>query len=59
VELVWNNPKPNRTIDRPAVWEVTRRNGTTTFINTHTVQAVADRDRDDGEEEIFNDYLCF
>ena len=55
MELVWNNPNPNRTIYRPPVWELIRRNGTSRLILAHQIQAVADRTPDPGVKEVFND----
>ena len=43
MKLVWNNPSPNRTVDRPTVWEVFRRDGTSRTIPAHQTRAIADR----------------
>jgi hypothetical protein len=66
MELVWNNPSPNRTVYRPSVWEVIRRNGTSRVIPAHEIQAIADRKLDHRAKEVFNDlqtlfslYSCF
>ena len=66
MELVWNNRSPNRTVYRPAVWEVIRRNGTSRVIPVHEIQSIADRKLDHGVKEVFNDsqallapYFCF
>lgn len=66
MELVWNNPSPNRTIYRAPVWEIIRRNGTGRIISAHEIQAIADRKLDYRAKEVFNDsqvsflaYFCF
>ena len=43
MELVWNNPSPNRTAYRPPVWEVIGRNGVTRLISEDELQAIAER----------------
>jgi hypothetical protein len=66
MELVWNNPSPNRTVYRPPVWEVIRRNGTSKVIPTHEIQAIAVRKLNHRVKEACNDsqalfspYFCF
>jgi hypothetical protein len=46
MELLWNNPNPNRTLHRPPVWQVIRRDGTRRSISDHEVQAIAEREVD-------------
>jgi len=55
MELVWSNPSPNRTVDRPTVWEVFRRNGTSRVIPACEIQAMADRKPDHGVKAVFHD----
>jgi hypothetical protein len=55
MELVWNNPSPNRTVDRPTVWEVFRRDGTSRAILAHDTRAIADRTLELRIKEEFND----
>ena len=66
MELVWNNPNPKRTIYRPPVWELIRRNGTSRLILARQIQAIANRKLDPGVKEVCNDsqtalatYFCF
>jgi hypothetical protein len=66
MELIWNNPSPNQTVYRPAVWEVIRRNGTSRVIPAHEIQAIAERKRNHGVKEVssdlqtlFSPYVCF
>lgn len=66
MELVRNNSNPNRTIYRPPLWEVIRRNRTTRIIPAHEIQAIADRKLDHRVKEGFNNsqsvlvpYICF
>jgi hypothetical protein len=66
VELVWNNPSPNRTVYRSPVWEVIRTNGTRRVIPAHEIQAMADSKPDYGVKEVSSDlqtlsspYFCF
>ena len=55
MKIVWNNPSPNRTFDRPLVWEVSRRNGTSRSIPAHEIQPTAGRKLKHGVKEDFND----
>ena len=63
MELVWNNPNPNRTVYRPALWEVLSRNGTPRLISAHEIQGFAKRKLDSTAKEAFNDlqglFFCF
>lgn len=66
MELVWNNPSPNRTAHRPLVWELLRRNGTSRVISDNEVQAMADRKLVHGANEALTEvqtafaaYFCF
>jgi hypothetical protein len=66
MELVWDNPSPNRTLDRPAIWEVVARDGTTSVISVDEIQAFADRKTSHGVNEIVSGleslaslYFCF
>jgi len=66
MELVWNNPSPDRTVDRPAAWEVIGRDGTKRVFSTDEVQAIADRkiahranDATHGMESLVSLYFCF
>ena len=66
MELIWNNPSPNRTADRPLEWEVISRNGTSTVIRADEIQAVRDRKVNRAVKEAVNDvqtvlsaYFCF
>lgn len=42
MDLVWNNPRPNRTVDRPLGWEIVRRNGTRRVLPDPGIQAISD-----------------
>lgn len=55
MELVWNNPSPNRTVYRPPVWEVIGRDGTSRVISDHEVQAIAARRLDHGAKDVLNE----
>jgi hypothetical protein len=55
MKIVWNNPSPNRTVDRPLVWEVFRRNGTSRSIPAHEIRPIASHKLDHGVKEDFND----
>ena len=66
MEVVWNNPRPNRTLHRASLWEVVARDGTTMVISADEVQAMAGRrmgeklDSDaNGLENAFSLYFCF
>ena len=66
MELAWNNPSPNRTVNRPSAWQVIRRDGTSRVIATHEMQATAGHNLEHGVKEVFNDFqiwvsphLCF
>ena len=55
MKIVWSNPSPNRTVDRPLVWEVSRRNGTSWSIPAHEIQPIAGHKPDHGAKEDFDD----
>jgi len=66
MEVVWNNPRPNRTLHRASLWEVVARDGTTMVISSDEVQAIADRkmahgvkDVTNGSESLLSLYFCF
>jgi hypothetical protein len=66
MELVWNNPSPNRTVYRPPGWEVIRRNGTRKVIPAHEIRTIAVRKLNHRVKEVCNDsqaflspYFCF
>jgi len=54
MELVWNNPSPNRTVYRPPVWEVINRDGTRRVISGHEVQAIVKSKVDHGAKDVLN-----
>ena len=43
MELVWDNPNPNRTVERPSVWEVVRRNGSSKIVSVGEIQRISAR----------------
>lgn len=43
MDLVWNNPNPDRTANRPPAWEVVARDGTMRVISADEVRAEAGR----------------
>ena len=51
MELVWNNPSPNRTVYRPPVWEVIHRDGSSRAILAHEIQAINCHKLEDGMKE--------
>jgi hypothetical protein len=55
MKIVWNNPRPNRTLDRPLVWEVSRRNGTSRTMPAHQIQPAAGQRLDHRVKEDFDD----
>ena len=63
MELVWNNPSPNRRAYRAPVWEVLRRNGTRKLISTHEIYGIAEHKLDLPAKEAINDlpgfFFCF
>jgi hypothetical protein len=63
MELLWNNPSPNRTVYRPSVWEVLDRNGTSRVISAHEIQSIAEHKLPRAAKEAFNDlqtlFFCF
>jgi len=40
MEIVWNNPNPSRTLDRPLIWEVLARDGTPRVISAAEIQTM-------------------
>lgn len=54
MELVWNNPNPNRTIYRPPMWEVIGRNGATRVISDDELQAIAKRKPSRSAKDVLN-----
>jgi len=63
MELVWNNPSPNRTAYRPPVWEVIGRNGVARVISDGEIQAIAERKLIHSAKDVLNQLqawvLCF
>jgi hypothetical protein len=66
VELVWNNPNPNRIAYRPSAWEVIGRDGTTKVVAADEIHAIADPKLAHGEKNVRDDvktsfaaYFCF
>ncbi len=55
MELVWNNPSPNRTVYRPSAWEVIRKNGTRKVVRADEIQTIADQKADHGAKQVSND----
>lgn len=66
MELVWYNPSPHRTMNRPSTWELIGRDGTIREISAHQIPAMAERKRDHQEKQQFDDlqivlpaFFCF
>lgn len=51
MELVWNNPSPNRTVYRPAVWEVIHKDGSSRVIPVDEIQAITCRKLEHGVKD--------
>jgi hypothetical protein len=51
MELVWNNPSPNRKVYRPSVWEVMHKEGSSRVIPVHEIQAITSRILERGVKE--------
>jgi len=66
MELVWNNPNPDRTANRPPACEVVARDGTRRVVSADEVQAMADgeiahdvKDVANASESLLSLYFCF
>jgi hypothetical protein len=38
--IVWDNPNPNRTVNRPDVWEVIHKDGSTRIVASSEIASI-------------------